>query len=158
MEKRKGGFDTFTLNDYLITRDGKVINKKWHKRVKPQPNGKGYLRVHIAGKVYFVHRLVAELYVPNPENKPHVNHKDGNKRNNRASNLEWVTNKDNRKHAVINGLQIQGEKCPWAKLTRSDVIFIREHQEIDRKELSEKFRVSPRTITDVRNRKSWKSV
>ena len=151
------GFSTFTLDDYEITRQGKIISKKrGDKEVKPQPNGKGYLRVHIAGKMYFVHRLVAEKYVPNPENKPQVNHKDGNKLNNNADNLEWVTNNENRKHAVDNGLHSCGEACPWAKLTKKQVEFIRKHTELNSKELSKVFGVSSRTIRDIREQKSWK--
>lgn len=156
MGKRTGGFETFSLSDYSITEDGKVFNKKWGNYVKPQPNGKGYLRVHIAGRFYFVHRLVAAMYVPNPENLPQVNHKDGDKTNNRSDNLEWVSNVENRNHAVEMGLQIHGEKCPWAKLSQHDVDYIRAHPEKTRKELSERFGVSPHTISDIRKGRSWK--
>lgn len=153
------GFKTFALDDYEITQDGKIINKKWGNReVKPQPNGKGYLRVHIAGKMHFVHRLVAEKYIPNPDGKPQVNHKDGNKLNNNASNLEWVTNAENRKHAVDNNLQVCGDKCPWAKLTVKAVEFIREHKEYTSRELGEMFGVSYSAIRAVRRNESWKPI
>ena len=152
------GFQTFTLDDYEITREGEVINKKWGgRKLKPQPNGKGYLRVHIAGKMYFVHRLVAEQYVPNPDNKPQVNHKDGNKLNNNADNLEWVTNQENRTHAIKNGLHFQGEKCSWSKLTKEDVDFIRKHAEYSSKELAKMFGVSDSHIREIRRKESWKN-
>lgn len=83
---------SLTIEDYEITRNGDVINKYTGRVLKGQPNGKGYLRVSIAGKLQFIHRLVAEKYVLNPEGKLQVNHKDGNKLNNCVDNLEWVTN------------------------------------------------------------------
>lgn len=152
------GFQTFTLDDYIITREGKILSKKRGcKEVKPQPNGKGYLRVHIAGKMCFVHRLVAEKYVPNPDSKPQVNHKDGNKLNNNADNLEWVTNQENRDHAMKNGLHLQGEACPWTKLTKKAVQFIREHTEYSSRELAEMFGVSDSYIRALRRNKRWKN-
>ena len=146
----------YDLSDYLITKDGDVINRHNGHKVKPQKNGKGYLRVGIGGKLKFVHRLVAELYVPNPDNKTQVNHKDGNKLNNRADNLEWVSNKENRKHAVEKGLHIHGESCPWAKLTKAQVQFIREHTEFNSNEMSALFNVSPSNIRALRRNESWK--
>lgn len=148
---------TLYLSDYIITEQGEVINKRNGRKVKPQPNGKGYLRVSIAGKLQFVHRLVAEQYVPNPENKPQVNHKDGNKLNNSAENLEWVTNMENRKHAVKNLLHLTGERCSWSKLTQKDVDFIRSDKTMNQKELAEKFGVSVSAIAAVKQGRSWKS-
>lgn len=98
------GYEKYTINDYEITEDGEVINKHNGHAVKPQPNSKGYLRVSIGGKLKFVHRLVAEKYIPNPENKPQVNHKNCIKTDNRIENLELVTNQENRDHMVANGL------------------------------------------------------
>ena len=146
-----------SLEDYEITREGQVINKHSNRILKPQPNGKGYLRVILGGKRYFVHRLVAEKFIPNPENKEQVNHKDGNKLNNNADNLEWVTNKENRKHAIENNLHLQGEACPQTKLTETDVKFIREHLELNSVELGKLLNVAPSTIRSVRNYQSWKN-
>ena len=140
-----------TIDDYEITRDGKVINKHTGHTLAPQPNGKGYLRVSIGKKLMFIHRLVAEKYIPNPENKPQVNHKDGNKLNNCVDNLEWVTNQENRNHAVDNDLQVTGERCSWAKLTEENVKEIRANPGYENEYWARKFKVSRGTINDVVN-------
>ncbi len=147
-----------TLDSYAICKNGDIFNTRNGHKCKPQKNSKGYLRVSIGGKRFFVHKLVANKYIPNPENKTQVNHIDGNKENNCVENLEWVTNQENRQHAIKNGLQISGEKCSWTKLKEEDVLFIREHSDIKRKELAERFNVSSSTITDIRKYKSWKQL
>lgn len=148
-----------TIDDYEITRDGQVINKTNGHVLKPQPNGKGYLRVSISKQLQFVHRLVAEKYVPNPNNLPQVNHIDGNKLNNSADNLEWVSNQDNRTHAVKNKLHTQGSDCSWSKLTEEDVKYIREHaKEKIQREWAEEYGVSRSTISDILNYRTWKNI
>ena len=76
--------------------------------LKTQTDNKGYHRIRVTIEqekmTYKVHREVAKLFLPNPENLPQVNHKDGNKDNNSVDNLEWVTNKENAHHAIENGL------------------------------------------------------
>lgn len=76
--------------------------------LKTQPDKKGYHRVRVTIErekmSYKIHREVAKSFVPNPRNFPQVNHKDGNKNNNAADNLEWVTNQQNAHHAIANGL------------------------------------------------------
>lgn len=62
-------------------------------------------RCHGEGKTINIHRLVAKIFVPNPNNYPQVNHKDGNKQNNHYTNLEWVTQSQNQRHAYSTGLQ-----------------------------------------------------
>lgn len=80
-------------------------------------NSKGYVRVKLCRggtkTSKLVHRLVAEAFIPNPENKPQINHKDGNKRNNQITNLEWVTSKENIQHQFSTGLNMvgTGENC-----------------------------------------------
>lgn len=151
---KKGIF--YTINDYIITEKGEVINKHNNHIVKPQKNGKGYLRVSIGKKLMFVHRLVAEKYISNPKNLPQINHKDGNKLNNCVENLEWCTNQENRNHALKNNLHLVGEKCSWSKLTEKDVIYILQNIDISNKILSEKFNVSPSTINDIKKGRTWK--
>lgn len=147
-----------SIEDYEITEDGKVINKHTGHILIGQPNGKGYLRVCIGGKLQFIHRLVAEKYIPNPENKDQVNHIDGNKLNNHKNNLEWVTNQENRDHVVKTGLQISGEKCPWAKLTTKEVAEIRALRKTKTyKDLAEMFNTSEWNIKTILDYKSWKN-
>ena len=72
-----------------------------------------------------VHRLVAEFFIPNPLNKPQVNHRDGIKFNNFVENLEWVTQSENERHAVATGLKKSGEDNYLASLTDEQVRWMR---------------------------------
>lgn len=78
------------------------------KILKTNEDGKGYSRLRVTiDRVklsYKIHREVAKAFIDNPEGLPQVNHKDGNKSNNKVSNLEWVSNKENARHAIDNGL------------------------------------------------------
>ena len=82
--------DTF----YKVSEDGKIFGVR--KEQNPSINKDGYA---VVGR-WFVHRMIAECYLPNPNNFRYVNHKDGDKLNNSLDNLEWVTSSQNRKHAV----------------------------------------------------------
>ena len=76
------------------------------KLLTPVKHHMGYLLVHLGvKKIKMIHTLVAEAFIPNPAQKPFVNHIDGNKHNNDVSNLEWVTSKENMEHAIRTGLR-----------------------------------------------------
>lgn len=96
---------------YSISNFGKI--KSHHKRNKdcliaPRLDRGGYLSVRLSkqGKTHtrFLHRLLAEAFIPNPKGYPYVNHRNGNKPQNDLRNLEWVTHAQNIQHAFDNGL------------------------------------------------------
>lgn len=85
-------------SNYYVSNFGRVYNKK-SKKITLSPDGKGkYAKLRINGKKYRIHRLVADIFIPNPENKPFVDHIDGDRYNNRADNLRWVTSTENNRH------------------------------------------------------------
>ena len=91
--------------NYFITEDGKLFNKnKQLKTYSGERYEKAVIKINGKSTMKYIHRLVAEAFIPNPENKPEVNHKNGNKLDNRVDNLEWNTYSENRKHAYKNGL------------------------------------------------------
>lgn len=88
---------------YLVSSHGRLKNDN-NKHFKGHKTQQGYIRVSINEKLYRMHQLVARAFHPNPENKPHVNHKDGNRCNNHVDNLEWCTRSENMQHAYETGL------------------------------------------------------
>ena len=105
-------------NDYEVSNLGRVRRKIRSKRVKQigeytyikgSTNGKYmqlFIRPDIIGKskVYLIHRLIAAAFISNIDNKPEINHRDGNKLNNNIDNLEWSTHKENCQHRESTGL------------------------------------------------------
>lgn len=93
---------------YQISNFGNVRNFKL-KLMKPHKTYRGYLRIGLTKDMvqtkFSIHRLVAEAFIPNPENKEYVNHIDGNKEFNCVLNLEWATHMENEIHAMSNGLK-----------------------------------------------------
>lgn len=103
--RRKKGFTYY--------RDGRIAQFS-QTILKSALNRKGYERVYLSKgskkTTITVHRLVAEAFIPNPENKKTVNHIDCNKLNNKAENLEWQTNTENMRHAFANGVFNERDK------------------------------------------------
>lgn len=121
-----------------------------------------YYKTVLNGRTIVVHRIIAKVWVPNPENKPFVNHINGNKADNRAENLEWCTTSENLLHAYRTGLEKKqlGEKHHATKLTNEQVRRFKREWAMrprlkSRKQYAEELGVPESTLKDIITRRSW---
>ena len=152
----------------LISENGVVYHAKKNKII-PHNSFGGYLGVCLRKKNckpinYLVHRLVAETFIWNRDNKDFVNHKDGNKLNPKLTNLEWCTAKENAQHAVKFGLTNHtsniGIRNSNSVLNELKVLKIRKYSKEGKtqSELALKFGVSQANINQILNNKIWRHV
>lgn len=156
-----------------VSSRGNLRKRKLHEDTwfypKQQRNKDGYPFVNL----YFrpnmfrwsgtIHRLVAETFISNPENKPCTNHKDLNKENNCVENLEWVTVQENTVHGFkgLGSYVAKGEDTFHAKLKETQVVEIKEllkTTDLNCCQLGRFFNVDRKTIADIKNGKTWKHV
>lgn len=156
------------FNDYEVSEDGEVRSLKYGKEtiLKGRFSKDGYLRYALRknGKAYEFkgHRLVAEAFIPNPENKPTINHINGDKTCNKKWNLEWATKKEQIQHAYKLGLKEPIEPKN-KKLTNEQVLEIRKAYKAHSKEfgmiaLAKKYKVSDATIKRCVNNIYYKDI
>lgn len=167
-----GGFDSNTIimgtrieweplklySRYQISSIGEIRNIKTGRILKKRTDKDGYYDILLSKngikKRHKIHRLVALAFIPNPQNKPQVNHKNGIKKDNHLDNLEWVTKKENENHAVINDLH-------RSKVTTVDVKNIRKlykQNNITMQELGNKYGILKGQVSRIINKKSWAHV
>jgi hypothetical protein len=157
--------------NYYLDQDGSIYScfRNWNKRkLNPTVDYKagGYKRLKVildsGEKVsMFVHRLMALTYLDNPENKEEVNHIDGNKLNNKLSNLEWVTKKENMLHAHKLKLRDNtGEGNPRKVLNEEEVIEIynKSYDGARVCDLADEYGVSRPTISDIKAKRNWSHI
>jgi len=163
----------FRDTPYYVTENGEVYRLwkfKGFKKLKPHLR-EGYLRVSICKngkrKIESLNRMIAEVFLPNPNNLPEVNHIDTNKLNNHVSNLEWCTSFHNKEHAKKNNLykapNLKGKDHGNSKLTEQDIIWIRKnyiprHKEFGQYSISLKFNIHQSQISNIVNNKRWKHI
>jgi hypothetical protein len=150
-----------SINRYVTNING-ITSKRKGVNLKPAPNKCGYLQVGLSKNnslmSYLVHRLLAIAFIPNPENKPTVNHKDGIKTNNYDWNLEWATKSEQAIHSLNNNLRVMpnswngkfGSKHGASKRIvqyNIDGTLIGEHGSTI--EAANKFNINPSGITGV---------
>ena len=150
---------------YEVDSDGNVYSvvQNSHRRkgiLKQYSNGTGYWKVNLYDrngvcKHKYVHRLVAEAFIPNPLNLKEVNHKDLNKANCKASNLEWCSRRQNLEHAWKNGMKRTCETHGSSKLNWEAVNDIRT-KALSQKEYAKKYHVAQCTISAIQLHRLWK--
>ena len=136
------------FSKYFITEDGQVWSEKTKKFLKPRFDKDGYVRISLRNdegklKTRFIHRLVAEAYIPNPEGLATVNHKDEDKQNNCVDNLEWLSQKDN----IRYGTGIVRSKAKRMKT----VYCIELDEEMTTEEAAARFGVNANSICKAAN-------
>lgn len=156
---------------YIASDLGRIKTLNYNKtkivRILKQQINNNYLKLTFFGNLpketMSVHRLVAQAFIPNPDNKPEVNHiglypdgRQGNKLDNRVVSLEWATKSENGKHSYHHGLSkiIRGESHK-SKLTEKAVLEIRD-SDLKYDILARMYDVSKATIYDIMKRRSWK--
>ncbi len=156
------GFEDY----FLVSNTGKIWSKRTNKEIKFVLGKTGYLcfTTRLNGRnsqsiCLKVHRLVATAFVENFGRKPFVNHIDGNKQNNYATNLEWCTSKENYNHAINIGLfDPKGENNNSSKLTEQDVLEIvtlLKNKNIKQRTIAKKYNVGEACIRDIKFGRNW---
>lgn len=149
--------DIRSLDRVILCKNGRFKPIKG-RVIPPKRKANGYLFIQLynegASKNFYIHRLVATTFITNPSKMSDVNHKDGNKENNKVENLEWVSHSYNLKHAYDTGLKARGEDHVQAKLSNADVQFIRENYKpfdpiFGAKPLAVRFNVGKPTISTI---------
>lgn len=155
---------------YKVSNEGVLVStpRKGTKGgvVKPCNVHGGYLMYRLCkkGKIHreLAHRLLANHFIPNLENKPYINHIDGNPINNTLDNLEWVTQKENVQHAIKMGLVTNmGETHYQVKLTDGEVLEIRDlykHKIYNQRELGEIYGVGQANVSSIILNRTRKAV
>lgn len=141
---------------YSVSNFGRIRNDKTNRVLSGSLHKDGYIFVTIDGKQVPLHRLIALVFCDGFEEGKVINHKDGNKQNNFADNLEWVTQQENIKHSHSNDLQPKGLKTYTGKFTaeqREEIKTLWDSGEKSKREIAKMYGVSHTCINDITNDK-----
>jgi len=138
---------TFYRN-YVVTEDGNIKNESTDKYLSISKWIDGYCYVVIDRKKYYIHRLVAQYHIENPQNKKEVNHIDGNKSNNHFSNLEWVSSSENKQHYLKNNTRSKQKSLTPEELYNIELEILLLESSI---KLSNKYNLSYRRVMSIKS-------
>lgn len=152
--------------NYTVDINGLVINLSKNTVVKHIVKKGGYRYVSLycrnKRKNFLVHILIATYFIPNPYNKPHINHKNGVPCDNRIENLEWCTHQENMQHAYDIGLHKPhhkkinlGESSARCKISEVIVREIVDSNLLTQRELAKKYNISQTQVSRIKNKKRW---
>lgn len=136
-------------------------NRSVRERIMAVVKNKGYVVVGLQGNKsnIGVHRLVAAAFIPNPDNKPFINHKNGVRNDNRVENLEWCTQKENVHHAFETGLIPTGEKTKQTTLSNAEVVEIyKKSKNQPHKTLAKEYNTTVSVVNHIAIKANWKRV
>ena len=153
--------------DYMVSNQGRIFSLKSNSFMEGTHAENGYVRIKLRDKdgkqhIKAKHRIVAESFCENKENKPFVNHIDGDKDNNNPNNLEWVTSKENTHHAIDTGLIYTiGEKSHFASIneeTAHEICKLIEEGNMTLKEIAKYLNVGYDCVKKINSGLSWKHI
>lgn len=146
------------LGWYKISTSGRIWSAFTGRCIKASPHiHSGYMKVRLKNPITgkqdtpYVHRLVAKTFLPNPENKPEVNHNDGNRMNCSVWNLTWMTKEENMRHAMIYGLG----NIKLKPIEVQSIYYLCWASDLTQEEIGEMYGVSRAMISSIKNRTSW---
>ena len=149
--------------NYIIFENGDVLSLLSGKYITKRIGTRGYSMINLCingkCKTFAFHRIMAELFIPNPNNLPQINHKDGNKLNNSLDNLEWITASGNNMHALKTGLRhaAKGKNTNNGRFNEDEIRNIRTlyKEGYSQRKIASKFNVTKGAIAQIIRKETY---